>query len=293
MAITLRQLEIFQKVALTEHITKAAENLYISQSAVSMAISDLEKELSGLLFERRGRRLVLNERGRMLLNHANRILKEIDYITEMMRDTNVTPAGVLHVGASTTIGNYLLPKLIGDFTRLCPQTEVQLYVGNTFQVETEVQAGNLDLGLVEGPSHLTTLDCIPWRGDELVVIAGPELDWASDGKATEEMLTNARWIVREKGSGTREVFEEAMIKKGLTFNISLELGHTEAIKKAVEAGLGISCLSRLTVQRELDNRWLREVKTSLDLNRKLAVLVHKEKYFSKLLQAFFALIKGV
>lgn len=291
MAVTLRQLEIFEKVALTEHVTKASDKLFISQSAVSMAIAELEKETGGLLFERRGRRLLLNERGRLFLPKVKEILRQLANLVSIMQESADNPIGILNVGASTTIGNYLLPRLVGEFSAQYPRAEVLLHIGNTQQIEAGVQSGELDLGLIEGPSHLADLECIPWREDELVVIAGPEHIWAEKAAANNKMLAAVFWIMREEGSGTREVFETAMAPKVGKFNIGLELGHTEAIKKAVEAGLGVSCLSRLAVQRELENKWLVEVKTPLKLKRNLSILRQKNRYKTKLFNSFIELLQ--
>lgn len=291
MGITLRQLEIFAKVAETQHITRASEKLFVSQSTVSMAISELEKETGGILFERYGRRLVINERGRLLLPHAQEMLSKADNVEKMLKESMEEPVGILEVGASTTIGNYLLPRLIGQFTRKYPKAQVVLHIGNTQQIEKDVQKGNLDLGLIEGPSHLPELDSSVWREDELVVIAGPEHPWAKSGKVSKDMLAKAQWIIREMGSGTREVFEIAMSDKVGSFRVGLELGHTEAIKKAVEAGLGVSCLSRLAVQREIDNKWLIEIKTPLNLKRNFILLTNKNKYHTRLFNTFINLLK--
>lgn len=285
MGLTIRQLEIFEKVAAAQHITRASEQLYLSQSAVSMAVSELEKETGAPLFERRGKRLVINEKGRLMLNQVKKILSLVNSTVEMLKEGDV-PTGILKVGASTTIGNYLLPSLIGSFMKQYPNTQVLLQVGNTQQIEAEVNSGNLDLGLVEGPFHTPSLLCTSWRDDELVVFTGPDHPWVKTEEVSLDVLASANWIVREEGSGTREVFEAAMLKQAGKPNIGLELGHTEAIKKAVEAGLGISCLSRLTVQRELEHRWLFEVNTSLDLRRPLSILAHREKYKTKLFNSF-------
>ena len=136
-------------------------------------------------------------------------------------------------------------------------------MGNTQQIERALEQGEIDLGLVEGPSHSALLQTMPWRDDELVVITGRGHPMSGEKPVTDDMLTAADWIMRETGSGTREVFETALTEWGKSIHISLELGHTEAIKKAVEAGLGVGCLSRLAVQRELDNGWLMEIKTPL------------------------------
>jgi DNA-binding transcriptional LysR family regulator len=291
MAITLRQLEIFEKVANSEHVTKASEQLLLSQSAVSMAIAELEKFAGAPLFERRGRRLLLNDRGRRILPEVHEVLRRIGAIEQFLYESVGEPAGTLKVGASTTIGNYLLPLIVGEFSRQYPRAKALLYVGNTQQIEAAVENGEYDLGLIEGPSHLSTLTSTPWKEDELVVIAGQEHPFAQTKKASINMLGNAPWIMREKGSGTREIFEAAMDAEGIKYSIAMELGHTEAIKKAVEAGLGVGCLSRMAVQRELDNGWLVEVSSTLNLRRDLIILTRENGYRTALFNAYLSLLE--
>lgn len=291
MAITLRQLEIFERVANGQHVTKASEQLLLSQSAVSMAIAELEKFAGAPLFERRGRRLLLNDRGRLILPEVYEVLRRVGTIEQFLNESIGEPVGVLNVGASTTIGNYLLPAIVGEFSRHYPRAKALLHVGNTQQIETAVENGEFDLGLIEGPPHLASLESTPWRDDELVVIAGNDHPWAHGRKSSVEQMENASWIMREKGSGTKEVFEAAMGAAGIRFTIAMELGHTEAIKKAVEAGLGVGCLSRMAVQRELDNGWLVEAKTTLDLRRKLIILTRNSGYRTPLLKAYLSLLQ--
>lgn len=293
MTITLRQLEIFEKVAVSQHVTKAGEELFLSQSAVSMAVADLERVTGAPLFERRGRRLLLNDRGREILPEVQEVLKRVSLIEQFLNESVGEPLGVLKVGASTTIGNYLLPKIVGEFTHRYPRAKVLLYVANTQQIEEAVEEGEFDLGLIEGPSHNPMLTAAPWKDDELVVIAGREHPFARNGSATADMLSGADWIIREKGSGTREVFETAMDAQGIKYAVSMELGHTEAIKKAVEAGLGIGCLSRMAVQRELDNGWLTEVQTSLNLKRTLFILTGGGSYRTRLFRAYTELLESI
>ncbi len=290
MTLTLRQLEIFEKVASGGHVTKAGADLFITQSAVSMAIAELEKFAGAPLFERHGRRLLLNDRGGLILSRVREVLQQVGTIEQLLIESVDEPIGLLRVGASTTVGNYILPTLVGDFTRKYPQARALLQIGNTGQIEQAVETGDLDLGVIEGPSHAGSLCSTFWRDDALVVIAGKEHPWARQKKISDAMLEKAPWIMREKGSGTREVFESAMKKKGVSGSIYMELGHTEAIKKAVEAGLGVSCLSRMAVSRELAQKWLVEVKTTLDLKRSLTVLTRESGYSTKLLKAFLSIL---
>jgi DNA-binding transcriptional LysR family regulator len=290
MPLTLRQLEIFEGVAKSEHVTKASEKLLLSQSAVSMAIAELEKFAGAKLFERRGRRLLLNDRGRQILPEVHEVLKRVGTIEQFLNESIDEPIGVLNVGASTTIGNYLLPLIVGEFTRQFPRAKALLYVGNTQQIEIAVENGEYDLGLIEGPSHNSSLISAPWRNDELVVIAGKEHPWTHEKKASINMMETASWIMREKGSGTREIFETAMDAKGIKYSIAMELGHTEAIKKAVEAGLGVGCLSRMAVKRELENGWLIEIDSQLALKRMLIILTRDSGYRTTLMSAFLTLL---
>lgn len=291
MAITLRQLEIFEKVAKYGHVTQASNQLLLTQSAVSMSIAEMERLVGAPLFERQGKRLLLNDRGRQILPETRDVLMKIRMIEQFLDDSIGEPRGVLNVGASTTIGNYILPSVIGEFSKLYPNAKALLNVGNAQQIETAVENCDLDLGLIEGLSHSNFLIATPWKHDELVVIVGKEHEWANEKKASLKMLKNAEWIMREKGSGTREIFEAAMEKKGIKFSIALELGHTEAIKKAVEAGLGVGCLSKMAVQRELDNGWLFEIASPLNLHRTLMILTRDSVQMTTLLKAFHVLLK--
>jgi len=291
MALTLRKLAIFVKVAEFGHATRAGEALSLSQSAVSMTVAELEDLADGPLFRRQGRRLIVNERGRLLLPEAREILQRAENLANLLRESSADLIGDLHIGASTTIGNYLLPAVIAEFSRRHPRAGAQLEVGNTAQIEAGIHAGHLDLGLIEGPGHLPGLTSLPWRQDELIVVAGVGHPWARLPGVDAEKLAEGEWIMREKGSGTREIFEAAMARLAESFGIRLELGHTEAIKKAVEAGMGVGCLSRVAVQRELDYGWLVAVDTPLELQRSLTILVPEDGDRSRLTTAFIALLE--
>lgn len=290
MSITLRQLEIFEKVAKYEHVTQASSQLLLTQSAVSMAIAELERAAGAPLFERQGRRLLLNDRGRQILPEARDVLMKVRMIEQFLDESIGKPKGVLKVGASTTIGNYILPAIVGEFSRLYPEAKASLYVGNAQQIETAVADGDLDFGLIEGLTHNSSLISAPWKNDELVIIVGKDHEWAHKRKASHRMLKNAAWIMREKGSGTREIFEAAMEREDISFAIALELGHTEAIKKAAEACLGVGCLSRMAVQRELENGWLVEIASPLNLQRTLIILTRNSGQMTTLSKAFLALL---
>ncbi|MDD2272755.1 MAG: LysR substrate-binding domain-containing protein [Desulfuromonadaceae bacterium] len=292
MALTFRQLEIFEKIAATGSVTKAGEELLLTQSAVSMALSQLEQLSVTPLFERSGRRLLLNDSGRLLLTEARNIMMGVKRIELMLQGDSDQLVGELLIGGSTTIGNYLLPALLGTFARQYPKTRVELRVGNTQQVAEWLESGDLDIAFVEGPCHSRGLVAVNWRDDELVVVTAPDHLWARAKYATTEMLASAPWIMREKGSGTREVFENAMENAGASYAIALEFGHTEAIKNGVASGLGVSCLSRIAVHRELEYGLLVEVKNPLLLSRSLTLLKRRESCCTSLLAAFLKVSGG-
>lgn len=292
MALTFRQLEIFEKIAATGSVTKAGEELLLTQSAVSMALSQLEQQSVTPLFERSGRRLLLNDSGRLLLTEARDIMMGVRRIELMLQGDSDQLVGELLIGGSTTIGNYLLPALLGTFARQYPKTRVELRVGNTQQVAEWLESGDLDIAFVEGPCHSRGLVAVNWRDDELVVVTAPDHQWAGQKHATAEMLASAPWIMREKGSGTREVFENAMENAGSSYAIALEFGHTEAIKNGVASGLGVSCLSRIAVHRELEYGLLVEVKSPLLLSRSLTLLKRRESCCTSLLTAFLKVSGG-
>ncbi|MDD2499872.1 MAG: LysR substrate-binding domain-containing protein [Geobacter sp.] len=293
MALSLQQLKIFEKIASTGSVTRAGEELLLTQSAVSMALSQLEQLSSVPLFERVGRRLMLNDAGRMLLKDAREILLAVKRIEQQLQGDSGELVGELLVGGSTTIANYLLPSLLGAFARQYPMTRVQLTVGNTQQMADLLTTGQLDMAFVEGPCHNRDLVALHWRDDELVVVAGAEHPWAKEKRVTPEQLAAAPWIMREKGSGTREIFEDAMDRAGVSYTIALEFGHTEAIKNGVASGLGVSCLSRVAVDRELEYGRLVEVATPLLLGRSLALLKRRNSRCTALLDAFLKVSGGV
>ena len=285
MAISLRKFEVFVAVGRSGSVTQAAKQLLLSQSAASMALADLENHHDGELFIRRGRTLILNDRGKLLLPLAEEILKQTADFAKHLESSAQEPTGKLTIGASTTIGNYLLPLLIANFSKQYPKARIIMQVGNTDSISKALDLGQLDLALVEGPCHLHSLQQIHWRDDQLVIIAAPDHPWVGKDKVGQQELVKAEWIMRETGSGTREVFEHALGIPLKQLPAIIELGHTEAIKKAVEADLGVSCLSRLAVQRELDLGVLVAIPTFLDLSRSLTLLLPDSEYQSPLLKA--------
>ncbi|HSO08865.1 MAG TPA: LysR substrate-binding domain-containing protein, partial [Desulfoprunum sp.] len=210
MSITLRQLEIFIAVAETAQVTKASKKLFVTQSAVSMALAELENQLGGSLFDRHGRSLLLNARGRYLLPLAKDITCQVSNIETIMSERNDTLEGHIDIVASTTLGNYILPYLVGAFRRVHPRVYVNLLVFNTRYAEKLILDGEMDIGFVEGPlSKNKELRVHPWFQDELVILVGATDPLAhNDVFDVKRDIKDRKWILREKGSGTDAIFRE-------------------------------------------------------------------------------------
>jgi DNA-binding transcriptional LysR family regulator len=285
--ITLRQLEIFLAVARAEHVTEAAKELHLSQSAVSAALAELTEQLGGPLFDREGRRIVRNARGRRLQEEAADLLQRADDLVRSLRgDREVR--GRLRVGASSTIGMYLLPEQIARFAAAHDGVDVDLEIGNSAAIEDKLVARALDLGFIEGPSQRAELVAVPWRVDELAVFVrkGDPLAKRRRRLAVAD-LAALRWVSREAGSGTRAVFEAALRAHEQQVAPAVTMGHSEAVKAAVRAGLGVGCLSTLAIQAELaSGAFVRLPVEGLDLTRRLWRLSRRRGYQSALQRAF-------
>lgn len=282
MHITLRQLEVFAEVLKNGSTTQASQMLALSQSAVSAALTDLEGQLGVQLFDRVGKRLVVNEHGRLLYPRALAALEQAREIEQLFREDN----GAIRVYASSTIGNYILPQVIARYRRDFPTLPLELSVGNSQDVINAVADFRVDIGLIEGPCHSADIISEPWLEDELVVFAAPSSPLLQ-GEVTLEKLAQAPWILREHGSGTREIVDYLLLSHLPTFRPGMELGNSEAIKHAVRYGLGISCLSRRVIAEQLAAGTLVEVPIPLPrLVRTLWRIYHRQKHLSSALKRF-------
>jgi DNA-binding transcriptional LysR family regulator len=287
--ITLRQLEIFRAVAQNGSTASAALQLPLSQSATSAGLNQLERSLEVRLFDRIGKRLVLNADGNALLPKALGIL---DNARQLESGEVLSGAFDLKLRASTTIGNYLVPRLLASFQRECPQGRVEARIGNTLEAIRAVEDYTAELGLIEGPCREPDLIVAPWMTDELVVIAAPTHPLARAAKRrplTVAQLAMAPWLLREQGSGTREAVDLAVLPHLGSYAEVRVLGSSEAIKNAAAVGLGVSCLSRWVVQDLVRARRLAILKTRLPaMHRRLSMIWHREKTLSAGLDRFIA-----
>lgn len=284
---TLRQLEIFVAIARTGTVTEAADAVGLTQSAASMALAELERQIDMTLFDRRAKRLVLNESGRILYPKAMELIdraREIDNLFAVEMD-----AADLRLGASSTVGNYLLPQLMGSFIGKYPGSKFSLEVGNTHAVIAATKRYDIDVGFIEGPCHDKDVNVLLWRRDELAICAAADDPLAGGGPISPADLVNAKWILREPGSGTREIADMLLTSQLGTIRLEMELGGTEAIKRAVESGLGISCLPRVAVAETLRHGNMVCLPTPfLNLTRHLYVVLHKDKYRTAGLERFLS-----
>ncbi|MEZ3140250.1 DNA-binding transcriptional regulator YeiE [Citrobacter braakii] len=282
MHITLRQLEVFAEVLKSGSTTQASVMLALSQSAVSAALTDLEGQLGVQLFDRVGKRLVVNEHGRLLYPRALALLEQTTEIEQLFRKDN----GAIRVYASSTIGNYILPAMIARYRQDFPDLPLELSVGNSQDVINAVLDFRVDIGLIEGPCHSTEIISEPWLEDELVVFAAPSSP-LTKGPITLEQLASSPWILRERGSGTRELVDYLLLSHLPRFQMAMELGNSEAIKHAVRHGLGISCLSRRVIAEQLQAGTLSEVTVPLPrLVRTLWRVHHRQKHISNAITRF-------
>lgn len=285
MRVTLKQLEVFVETAKSGNVSHAAKKMYLSQSACSMALATLEEQLEGSIFDRHGKQLILNERGRSLLPKAITIISQIKELKNMMaKNKKGNLSGQLIIGANKTIGNYILPQLISEFSYLHQNIHIKLEIANTETILSKLLSFNIDIALIEANYYSEKINTYPWKKDELVIVASPKYPISKKRKLSLSDIVNARWLLRQASSQTRIKLEEAMGGKIQPF---LELDDTEAIKQATQAGLGISCLSRVIVSDSLKTNKLIELKTPfLKLNREFRILIHKEKYQSIIISEF-------
>lgn len=288
MRYSLRQLEVFLATARYENVTRAAEALAMSQSAASGSLRELENQFDVRLFDRLGKRLQLSELGKQLRPQAESLLEQARAMEQAFAGGDVI--GRLQIGATLTIGNYMAVNMIADFRQRHPEADIALTVANTESIAARVAGFELDMGLIEGELQHPDLEILHWRADELVVFAAPGHPLADSPALSDKDLIALPWIVREHGSGTRQAFERAMHGILTDLTIAMELQHTEAIKRAVEAGLGVGCLSRICLTDAFSRGSLVPLAVpSRDFRREWFLITHREKFHSTALKEWLAL----
>lgn len=289
--MTLEQLRLFVEVARREHVTRAAEAVKMTQSAVSAAISNLESRFEVKLFHRIGRRIELTTEGRQFLDEAVAVLARAEAAERVLTEMSGLKRGILVVKASQTISSYWLPSRLVAFRRAYPQIEIRLSVGNTAQVAEEVGAGTAELGFIEGRVSDPELELTVVDSDRLIVVVAKGHPWAAKRRLSPEELARGNWVLREQGSGTRSEFEAALAKRGVTIDrerIVLDLPSNEAVRAAVEAGAGATAISELVVASGFRSGVLSRVRFELP-DRPFYAVQHRGRYHSRAAEALMAI----
>ncbi len=289
-----RRLQVFHAVAKHLSFTKAADTLFMTQPAVTFQIKQLEEHLNTRLFDRAQGRISLTPAGVVALEYAERILGLSSELDMRLKEMNGQAAGPLLIGASMTIGEYVLPQLIGKFKAQFPAVMPTLFVGNSEAVQDRVAERSLDLGFIEGDSHLASLLTEVCCEDELQVVCAPSHPLAREPFALPAALTQHPYVNREAGSGTREVIDRYLQKAGVPpeqMNVVVELGSPEALKGLVATGLGFAIMSRVIAAKELQLGQLVQIPLQPRLIRNFSVVYPKERFHSRLVAGFLAFAK--
>lgn len=288
--MTLHHYKIFLAVCDSMNMTAAAQSLFLSQSAVSQSIAEMERHYGVRLFERMSRRLYLTVAGEKLLRYANQIvrmdLEAEDNMKALHKD------GSIRVGASVTIGAYVLPKLVSRFQQSRPGTEVFVAEENTQNIVSALLGGQLDLALVEGDVTSPDLVTLPFLSDEMLLICGPNHRFAGRSQIEPEELQQETFIVREKGSGTRKIFEDRMAEYSLSWREGWVCNNADTIRLAVQQGLGVSVISKLAAEKDAAAGRLCMIKVEdMQFVRWFKAVYHKGKYMSDAIKEMIALCR--
>ena len=274
-----QQFLVFKEVAETGNITLAAKRLHTSQPSISLQIQNLENQYGAKLFERTNKGVTLTRAGQVFYQHICQVIQIMQEAAGQVADLTEDKRGVIQIGATLTIGEYVLPQILGYLYQVRPDIDFKAKIANTDIIAQDVMEKRIHIGLIEGPVPQNRELVVEnfWQ-DELVVVVPYHHPWAKRTSVTLAELTQERMITREVGSGTRKVMEMALRERGLDpgqLNITMELGSTQAIKHVVSAGLGITIISALTVRRECDQRILKTLKIQdSPVYRPLNILTH-------------------
>src|ERR1700693_242521 len=288
--MTLEQLRIFIAVAEKQHVTQAASQLNLTQSATSAAIAALEARYGIKLFDRIGRGIRLTQTGRDFLSEARDVVARAKAAAQVLDDLAGLKRGSLTLAASQTVANYWLPPRIAAFRKAHPGIDLHVTIANTEQVARAVHLGDADLGFVEGEVDDPSLAIRRMEGDSLAIVVGAGHPWIGKTRITPKLLTETCWILREPGSGTRSMFDAALKEFDIKLSdlrIALELPSNEAVRAAVESGDCATAISDLVVAQSLAAGTLHRVRIELP-RRAFFVLRHKERYASHSEQALLA-----
>lgn len=289
-----RRLQVFSTVARLLSFTKAADVLHMTQPAVTFQIRQLEEYFNTRLFDRTHNRITLTVAGELVKSHADLIIAQYGEMDNEVRKLTGDVLGPLVIGASTTIGQYVIPRVLGDYQAKFPEVTMRLYVTNTLGVIHMVENNEIDIGIVEGPinnKNLVTEVC--WQ-DELLLVTPPDHALAGPEPVRPDQIMQYPFISREEGSGTRQVISEYLTENKLSFSdmtLAMEFGSSESIKSAVAAGLGISILSIATLDKELSLGLLEKTSLTPSLIRPFTIVYQKQKFRLRAMEEFLIFAK--
>ncbi len=284
---------VFVTVADKENFTRAAEELHMTQPAVSQYIQTLERIVGTKLLDRTNKYVRLNKAGEIVYHHAREILGLYTRMQYLINDLTQTANGSLSIGASYTYGEYVLPHIIAQLQRLYPLVKPTITIGNTKEIEQLVVSHQLDIGIVEGVLTHKQLYIEPFAEDYLSIIVAANHDYANRDPMQLSELNEQTWIVREPGSGTREATDKMFATFGLNPENIMEFGSTQIIKESVEAGLGITLLSHCTVVKEVSLGTLKMLQFSeFPVIRNFSLITRVSPFYTKAMEVFLDILRG-
>lgn len=284
-----RRLQVFHAVAKHLSFTRAADALFMTQPAVTFQVKQLEEQYGTRLFERRHGGISLTPAGELVLSYAQRIIDLSDELETRLGEMTGEMRGPLLIGASTTIAEFMLPRVLGEFNALYPQVRARLTVANSESIEARVAEHTLDLGLIEAPARLSGLRSVICCGDDLVVICAPDYPLATMDSVTPALLADYEFISREPGSGTREITDAYFRAHKIDpqqLKTQMELGSPEALKGVVATSLGFAIVSRAVVDKELRLGELVAIALQPPLQRSLYLTYPEDRFQSRLAATF-------
>lgn len=292
--MNLRSLKVFKTVCESKSMTAAGEKLYMSQPAVSQTITKLEKEVGIKLFERIKNRLELTYGGKVLYKYSKKIIRLTDESEDMLHQIANLKAGKLRIGASMTIGTYILPDIINDFKKEYQELKMPLYINNTDNIVDNILNNDLDIAFVEGPFKEKEIKSEIFRKDELVVVSSPDYFSKKVGDLSLGDIAGENFILREKGSGTRDLAIKKLEESQIDYKIKHVLNNFEAIKKAITANFGLSILPKISVREEVNRGELVILNIEeLNIVRDFKIIYHDSKYHSPFFSRFKDYLKRI
>ena len=292
MATNFHQLNIFHAVARLGSFSKAAEEMSISQPAVSIQVKELEKAMGGALLNRARGGVQLTDTGRAVFDYAQRIFSLAEEMQSAVHEIQGLRSGRLTIGSSTTPGEYILPSLIGRFRKQYPGVEVSLSISNTQAIVERIHRRELNLGLAGAPVREEGLRTFPYVSDEIVFIAAPDHPVARENVLSLDDLAGHEIVLREPGSATREAAERCLDEHGVATRVAMELGSNEAVKRAVAAGLGLGLISKFGVDPDVRAGFLKVLDVAgWECRRPLTVFYRDERHLPAAQLAFLRFLQ--